>query len=189
MCSSNKVQLSDSLIAVLAGRRPDAQDADAARFPIINLLKVKSRVLETLTNEGIKILVCSAACGADLLSLEAANQLGIDTHVFLPFSPEIFKQKSVIDRPGDWGRLYDMVVKEAKGKEHLYLLNYEANDNDAFFKTNEEMISFAKNLADGAGVTSIVVWDGQPRGGGDSTQQFAEKSWQAGFRRIEIPTL
>ena len=96
-----------------AGRRVDAPDAQTERFPPFDVIKVRERIRELLLRDKPSAVVCSGACGADLLLLEVAGKMRIQRLVLLPSDPEIFRQTSVTDRPGNWGELYDEVLKTA----------------------------------------------------------------------------
>ena len=50
----------------------------------------------------MSVLVCSAACGADLIALQAAGRVSLRRRIVLPFEPSRFRDSSVVDRPGDW---------------------------------------------------------------------------------------
>jgi hypothetical protein len=63
-------------VAALAGRRVDAADAAAPRFPLANVGAVRERLKTLLRAQGSAALVCSAACGADLIALDVAGALG-----------------------------------------------------------------------------------------------------------------
>ena len=55
----------------------------------------------------------SAACGADILCLEAVRELGGETHVVLPFPAEEFRRTSVEIAAGDWGARFDRLLEHA----------------------------------------------------------------------------
>jgi len=97
----------DTAVVALAGRRIDLPEAPVPRFPLENVQEVGRRVCEALYEMHAVALVCSAACGADLVALEQAKHLGLRRRVVLPFAPERFRETSVVDRPGNWGSLYD----------------------------------------------------------------------------------
>lgn len=128
-------------------------------------------------------LVCSAACGADLLALEVADDLGLYTKVVLPFSPEPFRSTSVTDRPGDWGPLFDRLVSTALQQRALDVIEHSASDHEAYLHVTGTLLQIALDLAkrtrEGATaavpgvVTAVVVWDGAPRGVDDLTAHFA----------------
>src|SRR5438552_4042532 len=94
------------IIVALAGRRIDAEGAPA-RFPLDQAPRVRERLDALLLELRPAALVCSAACGADLLALEAAAALNIPARIVLPFEPGRFRTSSVVDRPGDWGPRFD----------------------------------------------------------------------------------
>src|SRR6476646_7796432 len=64
-----------TLTAALAGRRIDAADSEKSRFPLANVSLVRDRLRELFIKRGVDTLVCSAACGADLVALEVAEHL------------------------------------------------------------------------------------------------------------------
>jgi hypothetical protein len=102
---------SQSVIA-LAGRRIDADNAHPPRFPSANVEAVRATLSRTLEEAAASILIASAACGSDLLALDAASKLGIRCRIVLPFAPEVFRQTAVVDRtqPAYWGALYDRLL-------------------------------------------------------------------------------
>src|SRR5438445_10672543 len=99
-------------VMVHAGRRVDAPDAADPRFPPSNVDLVRRRIHEVFVAKKPSALVTAAACGADLLALEAARELQINCIVLLPSEPAAFRQSSVVDRPGNWGELFDALMKE-----------------------------------------------------------------------------
>jgi hypothetical protein len=100
-------------IIALAGRRIDASGTTPPRFPLSNVEEVRSRLAGAFVRLHAVGLVCSGACGADLVALEAAEQLGMRRRVVLPFVPDRFRKSSVVDRPGDWGRVFDRQIAAA----------------------------------------------------------------------------
>lgn len=179
-------------VAVLAGRRPDALDADVERFPITQLPIVRRELGEVFRKEKFTSLVCAAACGADLLALEVAVELGLDIYIVLPFDSGRFRRLSVVDRPGDWGAIYDRLIAQTRDTEHLQELDLApSEDSETFLEANEAIIRQAQKVAEVGGIspTAIVVWDGQSRGEDDVTQQFEQLCQQAGFRVLEVSTL
>ena len=70
----------------------------------------------------MQVVVSSAACGADLLALEQAGGLGLRRRVVIPFDRERFRAGSVVDRPGDWGGLYDSILDAVGAQGDLVVL-------------------------------------------------------------------
>ena len=112
-----------SAVAALAGRRIDAPDAKEARFPLANVARVRERIAAVLRQHQVAALVASAACGADLIALDEAARLGARRRIVLPFPVDKFREKSVTDRPGDWGALYDRLVRDAAQAGDLIVLD------------------------------------------------------------------
>jgi hypothetical protein len=162
-------------VAALAGRRIDAADATAPRFPLANVDIVRDRLAALLRTEHIEALVCSAACGADLIALNVAGALGLRRRVVLPFASERFRETSVIDRPGDWGPLFDRVIGEIAATGDVVVLGLDEGDDDTYAAANEAILHQAELLADGdpSNVVAVVVWEGGSRGQGDLTEAFA----------------
>jgi hypothetical protein len=101
-------------VVAVAGRRIDPTGSMPPRFPLENVPLVRQRLAEVLAAEHTSALVCSAACGTDLIALEEAERLGLRRRIVLPFSPERFRATSVVDRPGNWGPVFDRLVAGAR---------------------------------------------------------------------------
>jgi hypothetical protein len=178
------------MIVALAGRRIDAIDAKQRRFPLENVDLVSQRVREMLKTEGASAVVCSAACGADLIALSAAISLGLRRRVVLPFERERFRKTSVIDRPGDWGPVYDRVLNDVEASGNLVVIA-RTSDAHAYSAANQaildEAIAMAAQLKQP--VAACLVWDGASRGDRDLTEEFgveARKRKIAVFERMTI---
>lgn len=178
-------------VAALAGRRIDALDARAVRFPLANVPFVRARIKQALERLDVRVLVCSGACGADLLALDAAGELSVRRRLILPFEPPRFRRTSVVDRPGDWGPLFDRTVTELQAAGELAILGLDGEENESYRQTNAKILDEAEQAGRDLGIEVIafVVWDGQPRGEDDFTQLFARAAAARGLRVIEIPTL
>lgn len=162
-------------VAALAGRRIDAADARAPRFPLANVGIVRDRSAALLRAERIEALVCSAACGADLIALEAAGTLGLRRRVVLPFAAERFRESSVTDRPGEWGPRFDRVLGELAPSNDVVVLGLEEGDDATYAAANHAILDQAELLAEGdrSNVVAVVLWEGRSRGQGDLTEAFA----------------
>lgn len=101
-------------VIVEAGRRVDAPDATTARFPAGNVPKVREKIRQLLTAQKPSAVVSSAACGTDLLLLQAATDMQVPCTVLLPTAPEEFRKSSVTNRPGDWGDIYTDVLRTSQ---------------------------------------------------------------------------
>ena len=178
------------MIVPFAGRRVDPLDASFTRFPLKNIGLVKERLRDFFLSQSPATLISSGACGADLLAQEVAGELQIDRMIVLPFSIQVFRKTSVTDRPGDWGPLYDRIVLELEKKEKIIRLNYSEKDNDAYAKTNLEILNQADRIKKNENdVIALVAWEGQKKETDDATAQFMEAARERKFQVREIRTL
>jgi hypothetical protein len=175
-------------VAALAGRRIDADDATTPRFPIAGVPIVRDAIADLLRNEGVEMLVCSAACGADLVALQVATSLRIQCRIVLPYAPEEFRRTSVVDRPGDWGHLYDRLVSEINAVGDLVVLDGLVDDDRAYAQANEAIISQVDTVANGRRRLAILVWEGQAHDDTDATAEFGRLASAAGMERREVIT-
>ncbi len=180
-------------VVALAGRRIDAVGADPPRFPLEAVPTVRRRLAEVFARERAVALVCSAACGADLIALEEAERLGLRQRIVLPFAPERFRETSVVDRPGDWGPVFDRIVAGAAAVGDLVVLGGSGEDDDvAYAAANAAIVHEAQRLAwegDGAPLlAAVVVWEGAARPGTDATGGFRSLALAAGFEERPVLT-
>lgn len=184
------------MIVALAGRRIDApnvglgENPEKARFPAANEPVVGERIRQFFQRQEATALVCAAACGADLLALEAAGELGIRRRIVLPFSRVQFRNTSVTDRGGDWGERFECVVDEVERNGDLVVLGYAKDDPKAYTGTNLVILDEADRMAHELDRSALaaVVWDGRPRDDGDVTQHFLREAGKRQFQIIEIST-
>jgi len=177
------------MIIALAGRRVDAPDAKDARFPLQNVAQVRERVSKLLKTD-VAAVVSSAACGADLIAQSEAGTLGLRRRVVLPFARQRFRETSVVDRPGDWGPVYDRVIDEVAAAGDLVVLP-PGPDDQAYAAANhailEEALALARTLHQP--VKAILVWDGASRGDNDLTEAFGTEARKRGLAVTDVPTL
>lgn len=178
------------MIIALSGRRVDAADSEQHRFPAQRVPVVKERLRDFLRESGATCLVSSAACGADLLALSEAASLGLRRRIVIPFGREKFRETSVVDRPGDWGQMYDETMDQVEAAGNLVVLP-EVSDDKAYAEANrailDEAISLGQNLKEV--VSALLVWDGISRGIGDFTEQFGDEARKRGLDTSAISTL
>ena len=178
------------MIVASAGRRIDETNAETSRFPLENVALTRARIFEFLKKEAATILVCSAACGADLLILEAAGQLKIERHIILPFERERFRTTSVIDRPGDWGKPFDEICGEVEKQGNLTVLKDFENDSDAYSAATTEILNKAESLQSTGEnqKLALLIWEGNVKSEDDETAGFATKANARNFVVKEILT-
>ena len=187
------------MIIALAGRRIDPRGAAVPRFPLENSQAVREKIRRLFLEKQATALVSAAACGADLLALDAAGELGIQRHIVLPFAPPRFRAASVIDRSGEWGSLFDRIVSEVQAAGNLVVLNEEKEDDEVYVLTNRAILDEAqslmhrqfqtKNESLANDILALIVWDGQSRGEGDLTLDFASEARARAIPVTEILTI
>jgi len=176
-------------IAALAGRRIDAPDAKDVRFPLDHIRDVELQLRKRFADDGVGLLICSAACGADLLALKAAADMGIDRVIVLPFGVEHFLQTSVLDRPGEWKGIYDQQINYARRKHHLIVLEGSENDASAYSAATGRIVAEAARRTGSARGLAYMVWEGKARLDHDETADFRTGCKAAGFELHDIDTM
>ena len=156
-----------------------------------NVTAVQERLHRLLVEQQAQAIVCSAACGADLLALEAAGALGIRRRIVLPYAPDRFRATSVVDRPGDWGERFDRILGAVEATGDLVVLGYTKGEEAAYLATNRTILEQATILAEQAqqAVGAAVVWEGARRGEDDVTAAFLQEARRLGLTVWTVSTL
>jgi hypothetical protein len=177
-------------VLALAGRRIDSAGAEEPRFPAGNEAMVAVRLRNMMISAASEAVVCSAACGADILALEAAAQLGLGRRVVLPFSREQFRETSVADRGEAWGRRFDAILQQMPSEDILEL-NLAGRSTEAYATANAKIIDEAAGWASMTGrrTLAMVVWNGSSRDGTDLTDGFRRLAVERKLEVIPVPTL
>jgi len=183
------------MIIALAGRRIDSADSEVPRFPFQSVEKVRERLKDFFLSSKASVLVCSAACGSDLLALDIAGELKLQRTIILPFPPGVFKKKSVADCYGNWEFKFDKICNEVTSDGKLIVLYSEEDDNRAYEKTNIEILNFAERIvntqadnADNKKIIALVAWEGKTRGPNDVTAHFLKEAKNRNISIAEINT-
>jgi len=178
------------MIIALAGRRVDSADAKEPRFPLQNVESVRARARAVFREKGATTLVSSAACGADLIALSEAGQLGLRRRVILPFERRRFRETSVTDRPGEWGPLYDQVLDAMEAEGDLVILQ-NGSEDEAYSAANRAILDEAVELAEAIheSATAVLIWDGVSRGDHDLTEEFGAEARKRGLAVTEVRTI
>jgi hypothetical protein len=191
----SSVSSSSESVVALAGRRIDAENAQPARFPDANAQAVRASLSRSLQQAATSVLIASAACGSDLLALDAASDLNIRVRIVLPFATDVFRRTSVVDRtqPAYWGALYDRIIAAARECGDLIVLDRDRDDPGAYVAANEAIIGEALLAAEKAmppaRLMAVIVWEGQSRGNDDVTDDFRRMAEERGFSINEISTI
>ncbi len=151
-------------VAIFAGHVIDGPGQEPARFPPGEEAGVRSRIVDWLKREHMRISFSSAACGADLIFLSAAAKCGVETHLVLPFRPEEFIETSVRIGGEEWVARFRDAVERAKS---VTIVNEEVADekSSAYEFANRMVAAKAKLRAMQLDlpVMALAVWDSEPR--------------------------
>ena len=91
----------------------DAPERREPRFPASLVPAVRSTLRARLANLRNPIVYTSAACGADLIFIEEAQQAGAEVNIVLPFDRLDFVRTSVAPAGGDWTGRFDAALARA----------------------------------------------------------------------------
>jgi len=182
-------------VVALVGRRIDPEPTLTPRFPFDQVNRVRIEITDQLRRSHALALVSSAACGADLVALQTAQEMQLRTRIILPFSAARFRVTSVVDRPRPefWGDMFDRVASVARADGNLVELDMMETD-DAYSAANAIIIDEARKLTDvkdhgPLSLVALVVWEGASRGADDNTYKFVKLARHSGFRVEQVLTL
>ena len=101
-------------VVVFAGHMIDQPGRPKPRFPNYLAPQVYEQIADTLKRLDARIGAASAACGSDILFLEAMLKRAGEINIILPFIKEEFIKTSVTLVPGsDWGPRFEAVLAQA----------------------------------------------------------------------------
>jgi hypothetical protein len=119
-------------VLAFAGHLIDAPERATPRFPPALAPAVAAAIGERLARMHLPVVYTSAACGADLIFVEAALDLGAEVNVVLPFDREDFVRTSVAPGGDSWTNRFDRALSRAArvimATEERYL------DDDVLFE-------------------------------------------------------
>jgi class 3 adenylate cyclase/tetratricopeptide (TPR) repeat protein len=167
-------------VVVFAGHMIDQPGRPTPRFPNSLAPQVYKQIAATLKRLDAGIGLSSAACGSDILFLEAMLKREGEINIILPFLKEEFIKTSVNLVPGtDWGPRFEAVLEQAAQV-------IVASENRA--SGNAMVYEYANLLLDGLAILRakmldtelipLVVWDGGEGDGPGGTSSLIQH-WRA----------
>jgi hypothetical protein len=150
-------------LVMYTGHMIDQATRAIPRFPLSIESAVAAAIRQRL--ELIRPLASygSAACGSDILCLEAMRAVGGETHIVLPFPPADFLRISVDIGPGGWAERFERVLAEATSV--TVTSAHRAHGSTSTFEyANLVLTGKARLRAQtlGADLIGLAVWDGKP---------------------------
>ena len=144
------------------------------RFPVSLEKRIATRIADELEAAHATDGFASAACGGDLLFLEAMMARDGRVHVTLPCAVEAFREDCADIIPGgDWGTRFDHILKSAHSVEILGD-EYASDNAIASECCNRVMVGLTERCARSKGEEPVVIalWDGRPGGCGGRGNTF-----------------
>ena len=115
-------------VVAFTGHMIDAPDRATPRFPAALVPAVEAAVRERLARMHRPVFYGSAACGADLIVIEAALAQGAEVNVVLPFDRDDFVRTSVEGGGADWMPRFDAALSRATRIVHATEERYLGDD-------------------------------------------------------------
>lgn len=170
-------------VAVFSGHMIDRPDRRTPRFPPQLERSVRDEIQRRLVKHEAGLGYASAACGSDILFLEAMLELNGKTYVVLPYEQEQFKKDSVeIARDPKWVGRFEQVMEKAS---EVLLASEQPIDESAlsFEYTNLLLHGLASIRAERfeTELVPIAVWDGKQGDGPGGTASVVERWRKLGY--------
>ena len=153
-------------VAMYTGHMIDRPDRALPRFPASLENWVRDAAREQVRRLRPVAAYGSAACGADLIYLEALRESGVETHIVLPFGAEDFRQTSVDGMGGDGGARFERAL--AASASVTIVSDHRAQGSDAPYEYANLILTGRARLRAQALDTTVVglaIWDGRETGG------------------------
>lgn len=176
-------------VIVFTGHMLDRPDRPTPRFPASLVDAVAAQIKSRVNKAGVSYAFASAACGSDLLFLQAAIDAGADVHVVLPFSRDEFFKSSVEFAGEPYAKLFWNMVDESSDRVRVTQLSTKPSMNvyKDFEYANRILYGLARvrSLELGTELSAMCVWNNQPGDGAGGTAD-AVNAWRAAGLKPEI---
>jgi tetratricopeptide (TPR) repeat protein len=170
------------------GHMIDEPGRNPPRFPNSLTASVRAAIKSKLQQEqgrtdGAIVTVASGACGGDLLFHEVCEELGAEHRLYLPLTPDRFRNESVSPAGRDWEDRFDTLLKQCK----TYNCMAASPDLPTWLSAKKGYTTWQRAnlwlvheaLALGAdSITLLALWDGvktEGLGGTSHTRMLAQQ--------------
>jgi len=99
-------------VVAFIGHMIDNPSRTSPRFPASIEGQIKESIIGAIRTMNAGIGYCSIACGADILFVEAMEQVGAEVHLFIPFEKEDFIKESVSFAGNEWVDRFERLIKK-----------------------------------------------------------------------------
>jgi class 3 adenylate cyclase len=166
-------------VVVFSGHMIDQPNRSTLRFPPHLESVVYQEIRDRVRKLDARLGYASAACGSDILFLEAILELKGEIHIVLPYSKEQFIKESVDIIPNsNWLERFHRVIDQAT--EVIIASNRKLQEDAVLYDyTNRLLNGLAKMRADQleTELVPLAVWNGQPGGIGGTGSVIQQ--WQS----------
>ncbi|MFB2970886.1 TRAFs-binding domain-containing protein [Aerosakkonema sp. BLCC-F183] len=173
-------------VVVFSGHMIDQPDRTTLRFPPHLESTVYKAILDRLKKLDARLGYASAACGSDILFLEAILELKGEIHIVLPYDREQFIKDSVDIVPGGkWVERFEKLLDRAT--ETIVASNRKLQETNVLYEyANRLLHGLAKMRAEQleTELVPLAVWNGQPGGPGGTAS--AIEHWQSWGYDVEV---
>lgn len=166
------------------GHMIDRPGRPSPRFPPSLARQVAQHIASELETAGATDGFASAACGGDILFLEAILARGGRVHVALPCAVEAFRKDCVDVIPGaDWAARFDRILESACTVEILGE-QYASDNAMASECCSRIIVGLAQRCAieKGEELLAIALWDGRPGDAVGGTHSIVQFCIHQGFK-------
>jgi len=177
-------------VAVFVGHMIDQPGRNPPRFPPELEGHVRAEIERQLTELDIRIAYGSAACGADLLVIEALQDRDGEVNIVLPFDMEDFVKTSVAFAGPEWVRRFRRAIKLA-GKHVTFATAERYHGTVGLLAYANQIVHGLAYLAArsvGAEPYLLAIYDGSELALGGGTADVVNR-WTAKdrLRVIQLP--
>src|ERR1700758_555388 len=171
---------------IFSGHMVDAPGRNVPRFPAKFADAVAEQIRQTLESVDARIGISSAACGSDLLFIDAMLAREADIQVVLPWRREEFKQTSVLAGGQEWEQRFDRALEDATSVTYLSQQGAPSG-NLGYVYCNDCMNGMALFRSEklGSDVRPMAVWGGRRGDGLGGTSSFVD-FWTTKGRAVEV---
>jgi class 3 adenylate cyclase len=177
-------------VVMYTGHMIDQETRATPRFPVGLEGVMAAAVRKKLAALRPMAAYGSAACGSDILCLEAIREVGGETHIVLPFPAQEFRRVSVDFASGGWGERFERALVAADSV--TVTSDHRARGSSATFEyANLVLTGMARLRAQvlETELQGLAIWDGKPSSGGAGAAALV-RTWQSQnvmLEQVRIP--
>jgi len=179
-------------VVMYTGHMIDQLERTKPRFPIALEGAMAAAIRKRFETLRPLAVYGSAACGSDILCLEAMRELGGETHIVLPFPADEFHRVSVDFAAGGWGERFERALAAADSV--TITSDHRARGSTATFEYANLVLSGMAHLRAqllDTDLHGLAIWDGRASIGGAGAASLV-RLWQSqnvALEEIRMPEL